>query len=497
MFLEKQVRADDRRLQIVYGHFKRNLEDIYLTANKSGAKVIACTLGSNLKDCPPFASLHRTDLTAAEKTKWDTIYQQGTNFETECRYKEAMEKYLAAAEIDSSYADLQFRLGRCYWNMAEYEKAKDSYVKARQQDTLRFRPDKQTNETIRRAAGDMAGKGVYLVDTADAFEENSPHGITGEELFYEHVHLNFKGNYLLAKTVFEQTEKLLPDCVKKQKIANQPLLTEDECAQYLAYTDWDRYNIAEEMLYGFIKKAPFTGQLYHDQQVREMEQALESLKKTCFTAESLEQSAVQYRYAIEKDPADWQLRWKYGRLLSEELKSYWAAAEQYRLVKSYLPNSHIGYFHLGKVLGPLKETDAAIANFLQAIRIKPTSADLHYNLAMLYDISGMSEKKAAEYYTNTLRFNPNHSPAYLRLGTLLYRQGKMDQAIEVFRKGLVFDPNNTEFYRNLGVVLKSKGRSNEAIEALQAYLRIDPNSAEIRKELKAMLKEQGQANTLP
>ena len=33
------------------------------------------------------------------------------------------ERYPAAVEIDGSYADLQSRLGLCYWALAEYEKA--------------------------------------------------------------------------------------------------------------------------------------------------------------------------------------------------------------------------------------------------------------------------------------------------------------------------------------------------------------------------------------
>jgi hypothetical protein len=39
---------------------------------------------------------------------------------------------------------------------------------------------------------------------------NSPHQIPGEEFFYEHVHLNFQGNYLLARAFAEQIESAWP-----------------------------------------------------------------------------------------------------------------------------------------------------------------------------------------------------------------------------------------------------------------------------------------------
>ena len=186
MFLEKQVRPDDPGLETVYQHFQRNLEDISCIAGESGAKIILCTVGSNLKDCPPFASLHRSGLRESQKKKWDDIYQQGAEHELAGDYTKAVEDYLAAARIDDRYADLQFRLGRCYWAMGEYDKARDRYIEARELDTLRFRADTRINEIIRAVSDNGAKEGVYLVDVVRALEENSSYNAPGEGLFYEH-----------------------------------------------------------------------------------------------------------------------------------------------------------------------------------------------------------------------------------------------------------------------------------------------------------------------
>ena len=86
--------------------FQRNLEDIVRISSESGAKVIVSTVGCNLKDSPPFASLHRPDLTEQNKTRWDNLYAQAMEYESAGRYAEAVESYLASAEIDDSYADL-------------------------------------------------------------------------------------------------------------------------------------------------------------------------------------------------------------------------------------------------------------------------------------------------------------------------------------------------------------------------------------------------------
>lgn len=487
MFLNNQVRADATDLETVYINFQRNLEDIRRIARKSGVRAIFCTVGSNLKDSPPFASLHRLDLTQTEGKKWDEIYQQAVEHELAGDYAKGVERYLAAARIDDCYADLQFRLGRCYWALAEYDKARDRYIEARELDTLRFRADTRINKIIRDVATDKAAESIYLVDIASVFEKNSPHGTPGEELFYEHVHLSFKGTYLLAKTVFEQVQKILPpDWTKRQESNKHPILTETECAEHLAYTDWDRYQIADRILSGFIKEPPFTNQLYQKERVKQMEQNIEALR-IYLAPEALGNSSVQYRQAIQKRPSDWHLRWKYGKLLTDSLKDYKAAAEQYRLVQKFLPHSYVGHTALGAVSRGLGDLDEVIAQYLEAIRIRPTCGDAHYYVAWAYQKQGRTDE-AIEYYTKTLSLQPDRVPAYNNLAEILYRQGRVEQAIETCQKGLLFVPDSSILHCNLGVLLNRQGHKREAIKELNTALQIDPNSTKIRKVLESILK---------
>jgi tetratricopeptide (TPR) repeat protein len=216
-----------------------------------------------------------------------------------------VERYLAAAEIDDRYADLQFRLGCCLWAMCEYDKAREKFIKARDLDSLRFCADTQINHIIHEIADKKTKEGVYIVDAVKVFEKNSPYETPGEELFYEHVHMNFTGNYLLAKAIFEQVENILPERIKRYK-AEQQLPTDAECEEYLAYTDWNRYKITEEILNAYIKQAPFTNQLYHKQRVTQMEQQVKTLK-AFLTLEVFNEVQAQYRWAIQQSPSDWWL----------------------------------------------------------------------------------------------------------------------------------------------------------------------------------------------
>ena len=66
MFAGRRFRPEDPRLRGVYANFQRNLNDIIRVGKRSGAEVMVSTMAGNLRDWPPFASLHRPDLTGAQ-----------------------------------------------------------------------------------------------------------------------------------------------------------------------------------------------------------------------------------------------------------------------------------------------------------------------------------------------------------------------------------------------------------------------------------------------
>jgi tetratricopeptide (TPR) repeat protein len=483
MFLEKQVRADEPRMEIVYRNFQRNLMDIRRLASKSGTPIIFCTVPCNLKDSPPFASLHRPDISDVEKKSWETYYQLGIRYEEEGDFSGAVEQYLKAAEIDDRYADLQFRLGLCYWSMGEYDDSREQYIRARELDSLRFRADKRINKIIRDIASDRTDEGIYLLDVVGIFEQNSPHKTTGKELFYEHVHMNFKGNYLLAATIFEQVEKILPERVKSGIDRERPLPSEEECARYLAYTDWDKYKIMEYVLDSFVKQPPFTNQLYHAQQVERMEQQIKVLRNV-ISPEVIKKVEEQYFRAIEQNPSDWWLHWNFGEFL-EEMKNYGEAAREFRLVLDYMPNRYQAWAKLGLLSGLQGDFNTAVEYNLKALNVYPIFPDACFNIGLAYQLQGDLDK-AVEQYFKVIELKPDHAQAYNNLGVVLYQQGKFDQAIKTYRDGLKFVSDNLDMHSNLGLILEARGHRDEAIKELRIALQIDPNSAKVRKILSSI-----------
>jgi len=405
MFQQHRVPLTDPRLKTVYTHFAKNLTDIIATAQDSGAKVIVCTVATNLKDNPPFASRHRQDLTPAQESQWEENYNKGLAIEAEGEYREAINAYLQAAQIDDNYADLNFRLGRCYLRLNKHEEARQYYIKARDLDALRFRADSQINRIIRKKASGRENEGVYLVDAEHYFEINkrTDSKIPGEELFYDHVHMNYFGNYLLAKAVFSRLSSILPEGIRANPLKETSPLSPEKCALLLAFTKWDLYKILGRIL-DRISRPPFTNQIDHRQYQKKIIKQMKILKKY-LTPSTLKLVAQVYKKSLENDQNDWILHNNFAEL-SRERGQYEEAISHWRRVLNYVPNFADVHNNLAALLVYRGNLNEAINHFLQALRINPYLIEAHINLGLVMKKAG-KKKEAIKHFSEALRLRPD------------------------------------------------------------------------------------------
>ena len=388
MFVENQLRLSDEAMGPIYAHFEANLSDVCRVGGEA-APVILCTVTGNLKDSPPFGSLHRADLSEQEEKQWDDYYGQGVTLESVGKYTEAVDRYRAAGEIDGTYAELQYRLGRCYELSGDYEQAREKYVSARDLDTIRFRADSRINEII-RAVGQAAG--VHLVDAAAVFAENSRGGIPDSRLFEDYCHMNFNGHYLLARAVFEKIRTILPDDINERAGKGGPVLSEIQCAQRLGYTNWDRLRVAQE-LHDWMDNEIFARQLDHKRRLGEVAQRINTLKIKN-SADQQARIAQQYEQAIEGRPDDWRLHFNYGFFLLEAMQRPDPAARHLREVLKRIPQHSEAHYALGQICTWQGKSDEAVEHYRQAIETEPDHAMAHHLLAKLLRQRG--EEKLAD-----------------------------------------------------------------------------------------------------
>ena len=481
MFLDQHVCKDDKALTRVYRHFQTNLEDIVEGAGRRQVPVILCTVGSNLRDCPPFASQHSGAFSEDDKKKFEKSFALGKQAENDKDFELALQKYRQASSIDNGFAEVHFRMGQCHWHRAEYDDAKNSYIRALDYDTLRFRADTQINRIIAEVGREYQEEGVHLVDAMKVFSENSPEGITGKELFYEHVHLTLKGNYLLAQAVFSQMERILPASVRSKRDSRMESVSQAECERSLGYTKWEECRIYDKVLNGFVKKPPFTNQAYQSERVAYLSDRIGSLKRA-LTPEATSEMATQYRQAIGENPSDWWLYWNYAEFLNETDPDPAAAFKYYRQLEEMVPHYAQLHERLGVCQGKLGQLDKAIESLQKSVALDPFHSYARFHLGFAYQSKGNMDK-ASEQYQRAVRLAPENGPAWNNLGAILFDKGDVTGAIEVYRKALEHVHDFSELNYNLAFLLQQQGNLPEAIKQLEAGLEIDPNSVKIRQFL--------------
>jgi tetratricopeptide (TPR) repeat protein len=480
MFLGNPITADDPRLAAVYGNYRQNLIDICKIAKRVGAGVILSTVAVNLRDCPPLDSLHRADLDAKDLAKWESIYQAGVELEANGKWPEAIAQFEAAARIDDHFADLQFRIGRCLAAAGRFSEARDHFVSACDLDALRFRADSHINAIVREVAEEEKKSGVHLADAEQALAKSdfAPDGILGGDLFYEHVHLTFAGNYLLARTVFDQVCEALPKAVRFGKTGPVPSM--QQCAESLVLTKWDECQMAEQIA-EMTSSPPFTNQLDYALRKDATRERVKNLYKIATTPEGLKAAWTAYEAAFVKSPDDWNLHYRFAKVAKQAGRPDVAAEHLQTLVEKQ-PWSEKMRYNLGIALEKCGRSDEAVAQYQKALELEPDYQMAEFNLGSLLGSRGQIDD-AIVHLQKAVELKPDHADAHGNLGIMLAGRGQTNEAMVHLQKALELKPDYPLAHNTLGEVLVRVGRVQEAIPHFERALQLLPDNAEIKKNL--------------
>lgn len=374
MFVGNQFLPDDPRLAAVNDHFVANLTAIIQSGRRAGAEVLVSTVASNMRDWPPFASQHRAGLSPADRTAWDQAFNEGTRAEAAGSLPAAMNAYGRATALDDGYAELHFRVARCALAAGQTDMARTHFVRARDTDALRFRADSRLNESI-RAAAQAGGTGVTFVDAAERLASQSPAGICGTNLFYEHVHFHFAGNYRLARLFAEQLDPRLP-----APSAGSSWLDENECAARLAFTGNLESDVLQIVRRRFDEPI-YQGQLDAAARLRQWDQRLAELRGQSKPA-ARERALQVVRAAVAARPDDPMLRSILARSLSG-VNDTDGARNAWQEVARRLPHDPTAHFEIGELARQADRLDDAARAYQIALGLDPYHARSHEGLALV------------------------------------------------------------------------------------------------------------------
>jgi tetratricopeptide (TPR) repeat protein len=503
MFVGNQLPVSDPRKEIVYQNFSRNLHDIVKAGLDSGAKILLNTMAVNLKDCAPFASQTNSNLPPADRAQFDRQFAEGVQAETRDDFAEAAHQFELASGFDSTSAELQFRWGKCLLQLTNFAAAREHFQSACDDDALPFRTDSRLNALIAGTGRSLAGTQLVLFDAARALATNTSSGMSGDEIFYEHVHFNFDGSYRLGREWAEQVAAMLPTTIANNAVTNG-WASQEACDLRLGLSDWNRSAIFGHML-GRLKAPPLSSQLNNAVRVKKMEARVNEVLARMTPTNSVKVSE-QFKTAVQNMPDDYFLLENYAMFLQLTDNLPQATAE-WRRIHELLPQDYLAYFQLGCALEMQGQWSEAETYFQRAVELRPTLthgwielgtvldnqekyADALACLTVARQQSPQDEQivlrsgkvlahwnhhaEAAEQYRAAIRLNPSDWESHYLLGAELDAAGQLDAARDEFGLAVRLNSGNSRTHFNYGVLLAKQNRFDEAQHEFEEALRLEP-----------------------
>jgi tetratricopeptide (TPR) repeat protein len=485
MFLKNRIAPEDQRKEKVYYCFKRNLEDILRVGRAAHVPMILSTVAVNLKDCAPFGSLTNT-IAGASGPQFEQLYAEAVEEQGRGDFAVAARGFENAAALEPHHAELHFHWGQCLLELTNAAAAKAHFTRARDDDALPFRADSRINATMSETAARLAGRDLTLCDAVSSLAEHSPVGIPGDEAFYEHVHLNFAGNYRLALALADDVVPSLPAAITQT--VGERWASQETCEKELGLTDWNRRDVYENVRRRLLQP-PFTGQSANAQKARTYGQRLEELHRL-LNATNVEPARKIYLEAIRRAPEDFRLHVNYAAFL-EAIQDMAGAEAEWKEVQGLVPHHYLAYFQIGRLLAEQGQAEQARHWLLRALEMRPDLSEGWYELGRLEGASGQYEA-ALVSFQRARQLVPGEPRYHSEMAKALIKLNRGPEAIAQLEEALRIGSVTWEAHYLLGEQLAFAGRIPEARREFEQTLRLKPGYAMAHLNLGVALVKEGQ-----
>jgi len=468
MFKQHELCAEHPARQRASENFRCNLRDILSVAQRRNIPVCVSTVASNLKDCAPFGSAHCPGLAGERLEQWERAYASGKALAAQGQTESAVAEFAKAAEIDASFAELQYRLGLAHLDQGKTELARNCLIRARDTDTLAFRSDSRLDKIVKDTAKEFSKKQIYLVDSAQAIALQSTNGIPGDTWFYEHVHFNFDGNYMLARIFADEISKHLPAPVTAHGKAEWA--AQQQCEKRLAATLWDQYRLWQ-LNYSRLSEPPFTEQMNDAPRARMYMARLREFQQRMDAAAQL-QARATYEQALQLRPDDPFLLSNCSQFL-EAIGDLAAAQIQQTKVHELLPAFPGPLQKLGLLLVRQGKVAEATNYFAAALKLHPEYVPALNELGLA--VAHQQKFAQAEViFARAEKINPGYVETYLSRGFMKQSAGNLRAAVEDYHRAANFQAGGPAAYFDSGVSLASAHQRVEAVKAFQTAVFMNP-----------------------
>lgn len=184
----------------------------------------------------------------------------------------------------------------------------------------------------------------------------------------------------------------------------------------------------------------------------------------------IQKAASLYSEVLVQEPNNPEALHYLGLLAYENKQGHQALA----LLKHSIvqrPDSYKYCMNYAQILREYFMFDEAIRVFLSLLENHHEDINLHYQLALTYQLAH-KDSKAIEQYERVLDLYPEHTLSINNLATIYYQNWYLEDAIQVYQRALQLQPDVKELYNNLGLVLKDYGKYDKSILAFKEAIKL-------------------------
>jgi tetratricopeptide (TPR) repeat protein len=451
MFLNNEIAPTSPMRETVYQNFQGNLDDIIRAGTRSGATVLLNTVGVNLRDCPPFASLPGHTLAAPEASGFQTLVTNGLQALGRRQWAAAEEALAQAGRLDERRADVQFAWAQSLLGQGKFKEARAHFQIACDNDALPFRADTRINTAIRTASERVKGDRLLVCDAAEALAGGAADGICGAETFFEHVHFDFESRYRLARVWADQVEPLLGR-------TTNGWISEAACEGQLGLSPWNRSQVTHFMVER-MQVPPLNSQANNGERRAALETRIQA-ELGRMNPDQVLLTRRDFEQNLARRPEDFFLCENHAVFL-ELLGDIPAATVAWQRFRELLPQDPLGYFEAGRLLVRQQRSAEAEDLLRRSLAIRPSRTDGWIELGNALALQQKFPEALACFET-ALKQDPRDAPTYLKRGKVLAHLHRHDEAMASYRAGLALNPADGLTHHELALELVAAGQVDAA-----------------------------------
>lgn len=502
--------------QNVFKHFHLNILRIKRLCREAGVPVLFLEPVDNQKNFSPFKSQPSAALDSRQRQELQANLARGIALLSAERAGEAIDVLRKAVEIDSLYADCHFYLGRAFLVNGDTATARESLLRAREQDICPLRAQVPIHEILRR---ETAGEeDPDMLDLPGLFSSLSPGGLVGSEQLIDHIHFYPEGNLLIAleaigwiaeqeyidhdqipsneeiNKIYNRVSASLPEDYFRTGVINlaKVLLWAKKHTEALAVMQrhWAELEEIGEACYLmgsiFEKLGRQEQAAVYLHRARELDpghlMVLIQLAKVYTATGKADSAAAVYEEAIRLHPEEAALFADYGMLMVMG-GDYQDALEMFQQAQKLDPNVPGVNNSIGLIYSSREKYDQAIAAFQRELEFTPGDPVIYHNMGIAFSLK-KDLARAEKYFNQALQINPEHTSARINLGNIYQDSGRNALAEEQYRMVLSINPGELNAYINLAMLYHASGRKSQGVQVANKGMEYFPDNATL-KELAA------------